>query len=114
MNSILKRLGKVCLGLGVLLVPALGFSQDGPPPLDPQKGSQKGPQMQAGSVNAGFGQYGPPQQGRPAAGFQQGQPGFQQGQQMDSQKPQQVGNKQGQPGLQRGQQAWYMDLSASW
>ena len=27
MNSILKRLGKVCLGLGVMLVPVLGFGQ---------------------------------------------------------------------------------------
>ena len=78
MNSILKRLGKVCLGLGVLLVPALGFSQDGPPPLDPQKGPQKGPQMQAGSVKVGFGQYGTPQQGRQGGsqGFSRGSQGF--------------------------------------
>ena len=28
MNRVIKRLGKTCLGLGVLLLPALGFSQD--------------------------------------------------------------------------------------
>ena len=27
MNSIIKRLGKICLGLGVMLVPVLGFGQ---------------------------------------------------------------------------------------